>query len=404
MLSLLLGLGMSIGHASIAPQINRLAGDLMRATPSTGNRLLSPVAQYLNLSMILTGSSGQTEDKLRSFLGVVPGQSTTEFQNSLVACQQALRIEKGDSSATQIDNQIWFGSNSGLVPNSTYRETITKVFLGDVKALDFTKPSAAATEINHWVNEKSHGLLPEMIAPAEIAQLSALFLTTVYFEGQWKWAFNLNRGNPQNKLTQFTTADGQTSYIDKLIKVKKYKIFKGRNGEAAVQLPFSSQGEHKFSFYVLLPARGHHPSEFWQNDAISELITNTNRAKARQTFVALPQFSFDHEIILRPDSAATRALDLDFLFNTTADFRPMVASSPSAPLRVSFIKQKSRIEIDKNGVRAAAAASSGVISMGAGPSVEAEFVVDRPFAIVIAETDAPNTILFVGEVNSPGSN
>ncbi|HSM03109.1 MAG TPA: serpin family protein, partial [Longimicrobiales bacterium] len=76
-----------------------------------------------------------------------------------------------------------------------------------------------------------------------------------------------------------------------------------------------------------------------------------------------------------------------------ADFSRM---SPVGQLFIDEVRQKTFIEVDEAGTRAAAVTSVGVGVTSAPPA----FVVDRPFVFVLRER-LSGTILFTGVVGDP---
>ena len=109
-----------------------------------------------------------------------------------------------------------------------------------------------------------------------------------------------------------------------------------------------------------------------------------------QTFdlVSLPKLTLDYDAYLND---ALRALGMDPAFRAGADFSRM---SPRS-LCIDFVRQKTFLEVDERGTRAAA-----VTAVGIGPTSFNGFVVDQPFVIAIRER-LSGTILFVGVIGDP---
>jgi serpin B len=87
-----------------------------------------------------------------------------------------------------------------------------------------------------------------------------------------------------------------------------------------------------------------------------------------------------------------------------ADFTKMGTDNAGrdAQLQISDVIQKTAIELDEKGLKAAAATAvvmrSKTTSIGGSKPVE--FRYDRPFALVLRDTKT-NTVLFTGIVNDP---
>ena len=134
---------------------------------------------------------------------------------------------------------------------------------------------------------------------------------------------------------------------------------------------------------------------------MSEAQKRDQKPKVRLT---LPKFSFDTTVELKKDEDLTQAVGLNFLFSDELtrerDFSPM--GTPESPLtRVGLIKQSTKIELDENGVKAAAVTLIGGVERTSLPrQPDANVVVDRPFVFAIVDRKT-STLLFVGNVVNP---
>jgi serpin B len=117
--------------------------------------------------------------------------------------------------------------------------------------------------------------------------------------------------------------------------------------------------------------------------------------------VYVPKFSFDSTVKMEKGDALVTNLGLDFLFDEqTADFSPM-GTEKSDPTVVGIIKQNTRVELDENGVKAAAVTIVGgfaATSVHLDPPLEFTMVVDKPFFFYIV-SEKTGTLLFTGTVN-----
>jgi serpin B len=158
---------------------------------------------------------------------------------------------------------------------------------------------------------------------------------------------------------------------------------------AAVELPY---GGEAFSMVVVLPQGATSARDFaaaldadaW--DAIVEGLGAGNLA-----LLGLPKFTLTYDTYLND---ALQAMGMGVAFGPGADF---TARSPiGAELCISFVRQKTFIQVDVRGTRAAAVTAVGISVTSLPPS----FVADRPFLFAIRER-LTGTILFVGLVEDP---
>jgi serpin B len=105
--------------------------------------------------------------------------------------------------------------------------------------------------------------------------------------------------------------------------------------------------------------------------------------------LSLPKLSLAYDAWLND---ALRALGMEVAFTDAADFSGM---SETVALCLDFVRQKTMVEVDEAGTRAAA-----VTAVGVAPTSFFGLVVDRPFVFAIRER-LSGTVLFLGLVGDP---
>jgi len=148
--------------------------------------------------------------------------------------------------------------------------------------------------------------------------------------------------------------------------------------------------------YVFLPDTNSSPEKLlaimnghsWQK-------TTTPGFTQAEGMLWLPRFKFKYGTdLVKP----LKALGIHRAFDTRADFSAMSGES----LYISDALQKAYVEVNEEGTEAAAAtlavATFGGIEMN--PVRPFEMIVDRPFLVVIADSES-GTILFMGVIFDP---
>ena len=107
--------------------------------------------------------------------------------------------------------------------------------------------------------------------------------------------------------------------------------------------------------------------------------------------LGLPKLTLDYDAFLND---ALKALGMQVAFGPGADFTRM--SPGGDQMCIDFVRQKTFIEVDERGTRAAAVTGVGIGVTSLPPSL----VVDRPFVFAIRER-LSGTILFLGVVKDP---
>jgi serpin B len=155
---------------------------------------------------------------------------------------------------------------------------------------------------------------------------------------------------------------------------------------SAVELPY---GGGAYSMVIALP-HGSVEDFFATLDEASwnELIDALRTTEVDR--VAIPKFTLSYDAYLND---ALRAMGMDVAFRPGADFTNL--SPIGHQMCIDFVRQKTFIEVDERGTRAAA-----VTAVGVGVVSFTGLIVDRPFAFAIREK-LSGTILFMGVVGDP---
>ena len=115
--------------------------------------------------------------------------------------------------------------------------------------------------------------------------------------------------------------------------------------------------------------------------------------------LSLPKFDISSQTDL---SQTLQALGVTSVFNSsTADFSPLIRQTHfDGSVRLSKIDHAARVQIDEEGIAAAAYTIMQAPGESIPPEQEVDFVLDRPFLFLITSRD--NLPLFAGVVNNPG--
>lgn len=352
----------------------------MAAADSRANVVLSPLGASMALGMTMNGAGGATLDAMRSALGfgtLPPEQINAAYRDlidRLTSLDPNVRLETA--------NAVW--TREGVGFHDAFLQAVRAAFDGRTEALDFADPSAPST-INQWVAERTGGLIDGIVDGLD-PSLVMLLVNAIYFEGAWTTQFdpaNTRRGT-------FRREDGSETDVD-MMSIGNVEVLRGR-GESysAIELPY---GDEAFAMVVVLPDEG-----VGARDWLAGLDADQWRGVVeglrpdRLDQLSLPKFTLTYDAYLND---ALKALGMTPAFRPRADFTRM---SPSGDqMCIDFVRQKTRVDVDERGTRAAAATGVGigVVSFTA-------FVADRPFVFVIRER-ASGAILFVGLAGDPAA-
>ena len=158
---------------------------------------------------------------------------------------------------------------------------------------------------------------------------------------------------------------------------------------------------NKYSFMGLLPDEGVDIHDYiasldgekWSN-LWASADTSREDYEYREVHVRIPEFSYDMEMSLKETLQAfgvTDMFDMD-----KADFSGI---DETQPLYCDTVKQKTMIELDRNGTKAAALTWAGMKCMSAAPAEPLYITLDRPFVYAIID-NAHKLPIFIGTVTN----
>lgn len=348
------------------------------ATDSRANVVLSPLGASIALGMTMNGADGATFDTMRSALGfgTLPPEEINAAYRALVA-----RLTTLDPQVRlEIANAVW--TNEGVAFHDAFLQTVTEAFDARTEAIDFADP-AAVDKINEWVAERTDGLIDGIVDGLD-PSLVMLLVNAVYFEGVWTTEFDPANTRPGT----FRREDGSQTNVD-MMSLGNVEVLRGR-GESysAVELPY---GDGAFAMVIVLPDEGVTTREWLAGlDADEWKALVDGLTPDRLDLLSIPKFTLTFDTYLND---ALKARGMAAAFRPGADFTRM---SPSGDqMCIDFVRQKTRIDVDERGTRAAAATGVGI-----GVVSFTGFVVDRPFVFAIRERFS-GTVLFVGLVGDP---
>lgn len=392
-----------------ATQINALSRDFLSAKlqqDGLNNSMVSSVSLFYALSVLKGGAAGDTSELLQSLLLEGTEADITAIAPALAQALQSPVAAKSEGMGTfNLANSIW--STTGATNNKPFvfaekfqRDSST-YYDASAQSIDFLA-NGASEKVNEWADEKTHGLIPEVVDDKAMRSYQWLVMNAAYFEGSW--------AQPMYKLRardnyQFTGLDGVTQPAEGVgARAIKGRVLDREDDSLAFSLPFVG---YKYSFIIHAPSDDEENLERWlAEEAVADMPsvvveTLENRSELYELSIRMPSFAFADTVTMTKQSAITSDLGLLPLYLKSANFSRMVDVEKTSPevadTAVGLIKQDTKIELDEKGVKAAAVTMiAGIIKTSVGPSFpRRDILIDRPFAFAIVENSS-QTILFNG--------
>ncbi len=351
------------------------------------NVMLSPFCISSALGMVWAGARGETEAEMAEVLRLrgEPAEIHAGFHR-LIGLILREDVEPVDDPVTlNFANALWVERTYPLLDE--YTGIVRDSYRAEAENLDFQgDPEGGRAEINRWVEEKTEGLIKDLLAPGSITRATRAVLTSaVYFKGDWMHRFNPEATMPGT----FTTFAGDPVEVRFMHRTGDYPFYAGE-GCRALSLPYS---DGRCRMLVILPDGD--LRRFEREFTVETLRRLDEGLAEREVALTMPPFRFNTTyglVEILSDMGMPLAFDCG-----AADFSGF---SGSRDLFISEVIHKAYVKVDETGTEAAAA-TGVVMALTAMPADPPErFVLDRPFMFLIVD-DLSGAVLFMGRVADP---
>ncbi|PKQ27081.1 MAG: hypothetical protein CVT64_01135 [Actinobacteria bacterium HGW-Actinobacteria-4] len=351
--------------------------------------VLSPLSIGLAFGMLDVGATDNLAAQLEELFGYpVEGEARWSAFNTL----EQLLVQEGEpateeQSATptlRIANRAF--QDTGFEPVEGYNELIETWFGAGMENLALrAEPEKSRVTINAWVEERTSGLIPNLLPEGALNEESAMVLVnTLYMKATWLTPFE----DYATEDADFTFLDGTTASVPLMHEGQ----FNGRayagDGYAAIDLPYSGDD---ISMLVIAPDAGEYAAIEAQlsADFVAEI---DGKLKDQPVDFYLPRFESTADLDLR--KVIEDQLGFTGIFKVTE----LGGIHPDAYVDAAL--HSAKIIVDEEGTEAAAATAIMVGTTSAPPEPDLVIRVDRPFLYVIRDHET-GAVLFVGRVLDP---
>ncbi|KAL5575983.1 hypothetical protein UlMin_017682 [Ulmus minor] len=216
-----------------------LANQVLRKEATKGsNFLASPVSLHFMLSLIATGSKGQTLEQLLFFL------KSTSVSDLTILSSQILSLTNPDQAGgdnyrsgalLSFVNGVWLDQSFTL--NPSFEDIVKGSYKAQIEKVDFfNKANEVVKEVNSWGEKASKGLIKQLLPPGSLGSDTSLF--------------DASKTIPKD----FHLLDGQIVQLP-FMSTKQHQLlpYKCFHGFAIIKIPYQSgQDPRKFSMYIFL--------------------------------------------------------------------------------------------------------------------------------------------------------
>lgn len=343
----------------------------------TQNVLWSPVNAYIGLAMSAELTQGESRAQILELLGA---QDTQELRTQVSAVWESTYLE-GNEACT-LANSLWL--QKGLHYEQEATDALGYHYYASVYQ---TELSRAGSAIGAWLDNNTGGLLKKATQSISLPQDSVLALySTIYFQSKWTDEFHASN----NTTGVFHAANGERSvtFMNKRLAMMDYYY-----GEhfGAVVLGLKNGA----SMWLILPDEGSSTDEVLANGEYMQMLLGQEYENSKYVKVnlSMPKFDISSQANL---AQGLQNMGVTDIFDPgRADFSAITGDTP---VFFTAANQAVRVQVDEQGVKAAAYLEMPAADSPMPPDEIVDFVLDRPFLFVIARNNVP---LFAGVVNDP---
>lgn len=356
------------------------------------NVLVSPLSALFALALAEAGAAGDT----LSQLGTATGMNIDSLATYLGAYVRRISGEdlydtqqKGDALALKCANSVWLRSSDDLSVSEDYLAACKDSF--DAQAFSAPFDPTTAEDINSWVSSKTDGMIDQLVD--RIAADNQLFLiNALAFDDVWQEPYE--EGDVQGDT--FTTEKGDEQSV-RMMRSHETACLENSLAEGFLK-PYEN---HNFAFVALLPKQDVRLADLvasLDGSSLHDMITNP--VPNIEVSAGLPKFSLDYQTTLNDQLIAMGVRDA---FDANLANFSRMATLKDGNLAISAVFQKTFIDVNEAGTKAAAVTAIGEAGSTATPDEPEvrEVILDRPFVYFIID-NMTLTPLFAGVLTSMG--
>lgn len=351
---------------------------LQQSESAHENSLVSPLSVEAALAMTLNGASGETRTQMEEMLGM----KTDALNEALCGYLSNLPQEK--ECRLSFANGIWF-RDEGFEPNEAFLQKNADTYKAELCAAPMNADTCR--DINHWVKEKTEGMIPEIVKEFNPDTVMCL-VNALVFDAKWQTDYE----SDQLFERMFVLEDASEKRTD-FMKSTEHTYLEDEKAEGFIK----NYKGGRYGFAALLPKEGVTLQEYLNELTGEHLYEMLKAEQDVKVNVLIPEFKADYAKTL---NETLQNLGMKDAFDVgKADFSNM-GQAEAGNIFVSEVLHKTYIEVNEQGTRAAAA-TAVVNECGAiEPEESKQVFLTRPFLYMIVDREAGIPI-FIGTMYDP---
>ena len=337
---------------------------------------IEQLKEFLDLNNMSESEMLAAQEELAALLGTNKENQEDESEASSDSSEEVVSVESDDYSvpksiletanAMYVDEKMKMSSSFddlADILSNTYQASLKRCDLSSEETMN---------EINDWVNEKTHGLIPSILDEPMDPGIRMTLLNAVYFKAAWVNAFEKELTDKQI----FHGKEGDTS-VDMMHQQDHFEY--AENDEyQMIRLPYHGGCE----MTVYLPKDSTAADKWSEKDYLYQLGLEADKQEwdRREVSLSMPKFEMEYGNELKD---ILKELGLEGIFDGCIYDR-----LTDAEMAVGSIYHKTAIKNDENGTEAAAVTMMLMEAMALLPEDDiVEMNMDHPFYFTISNTE-----------------
>ena len=337
---------------------------------------IEQLKEFLDLNNMSESEILAAQEELAAILGTNKENQEDESEASSDSSEEVVSVESDDYSvpksiletanAMYVDEKMKMSSSFddlADILSNTYQASLKRCDLSSEETMN---------EINDWVNEKTHGLIPSILDEPRDPGIRMTLLNAVYFKAAWVNAFEKELTDKQI----FHGKEGDTS-VDMMHQQDHFEY--AENDEyQMIRLPYHGGCE----MTVYLPKDSTAADKWSEKDYLYQLGLEADKQEwdRREVSLSMPKFEMEYGNELKD---ILKELGLEGIFDGCIYDR-----LTDAEMAVGSIYHKTAIKNDENGTEAAAVTMMLMEAMALLPEDDiVEMNMDHPFYFTISNTE-----------------
>ena len=344
------------------------------------NKLWSPINAYIGLAMLTELTAGESKQQIMDLLGA---ESSEKLRKQVSTVWEAI-YNDSDNERSTLANSLWM--QEGVEYEQSAMEALAYHYYASVYQGQMGSEGINSA-IRAWLDDNTGGLLKEYTKKVSLSPDTVLALySTIYFQSKWQGEFS----KKNNTRGTFHGAKGDQT-VTYMNKKEAMMYYYWDEDFAAVAMTLKNGS----TMWFILPDEDKTTADVLSSGRYLELTSGGEweNKKYMKVNLTVPKFDISGQITL---NEGLKKLGVKDIFDP--DKANFSAITSEIPLYTSEIKQSVRVEIDEEGVKAAAYIELPGVGSAQPPEEIIDFVLDRPFLFVIANSGLP---VFTGVVNAP---